>query len=165
MRLRRRRLPTTLWGNDQIANDAVRAAQIQAGAVGTSELANDAVTAAKIDTDAVGSSEIASGAVGTSELANNAVTPAQVHSTLASRLVPAGGNNDQILAKSSDSDYATEWIDAPSGGTGGTPLTVTPLESSFTPSLAATTIASVGETQLNIAAGTIATNHPFLRQQ
>ena len=102
-----------------IQDDAVRAAQIQAGAVGTSELANDAVTAAKIDTDAVGSAEIAAGAVGTSELANNAVTPAQVHSTLASRLVPAGGDNDQILAKSSDDDYATEWIDAPAGSGGG----------------------------------------------
>ena len=101
-----------------IQDDAVRAAQIQAGAVGTSELANDAVTAAKIDTDAVGSAEIAAGAVGTSELANNAVTPAQVHSTLASRLVPAGGTDNQILAKSADADYATEWVDAPSGGGG-----------------------------------------------
>ena len=120
-----------------IQDDAVRAAQIQAGAVGTSELANDAVTAAKIDTDAVGAAEIAAGAVGTSELANNAVTPAQVHSSLASRLVPAGGDNDQILAKSSDSDYDTEWIDAPSGGTGAA-LVVTPLQSTAVLSLAAT---------------------------
>ena len=146
-----------------IQNDAVRAAQIQAGAVGSSELANNAVTSAKINTDAVGSSEIAAGAVGTSELANNAVTPAQVHSTLASRLVPAGGTDNQILAKSADADYATEWIDAPSGGTGGTPtpLVVTALESSFTPSLAATNVAAIGETQINIAAGTIASAHPF----
>ena len=180
-----------------IQNDAVRAAQIQAGAVGSSELANNAVTSAKINTDAVGSSEIAAGAVGTSELANNAVTPAQVHSTLASRLVPAGGSNDQILAKASGDDYDTEWVNAPSGGgsstflgltdtpnayvagqflrqtatgiesvaapTGGagTPLVVTALESSFTPSLAATNIAAIGETQINIAAGTIASAHPF----
>ena len=30
--------------------------------------------------------------------------------------VPVGGTDGQILAKSADTDYATEWIDAPSGG-------------------------------------------------
>ena len=130
--------------------------------MGSSELANNAVTAAKIDTDAVGSSEIAAGAVGTSELANNAVTPAQVHSTLASRLVPAGGDNDQILAKSSDNDYDTEWIDAPSGGsTSGGNLVVEALESTFTPSLTGAVRSAVGETQINIASTSIDANHPF----
>ena len=76
-------------------------------------------------------------------------------------MFPPGGTNDQILAKSATLITQTEWIDAPSGGTGGTALTVTPLESSFTPSLPATTIATVGETQINIAAGTISANHPF----
>lgn len=31
--------------------------------------------------------------------------------------VPAGGTTDQILAKASDADYDTKWVDAPSGGT------------------------------------------------
>lgn len=30
--------------------------------------------------------------------------------------VPAGGTTDQILAKASDADYDTKWVDAPSGG-------------------------------------------------
>ena len=33
--------------------------------------------------------------------------------------VPAGGTTGQILAKKTDNDYDTEWIDAPSGGTIG----------------------------------------------
>jgi len=33
--------------------------------------------------------------------------------------VPPGGTTGQILAKTSDDDYDTQWIDAPSGGTGG----------------------------------------------
>lgn len=32
--------------------------------------------------------------------------------------VPAGGTTDQILAKKSDADYDTQWIDAPQGGGG-----------------------------------------------
>lgn len=32
--------------------------------------------------------------------------------------VPAGGTTGQVLAKSSDSDYATSWIDPPQGGGG-----------------------------------------------
>ena len=35
------------------------------------------------------------------------------------RLIPAGGADNQILAKASADDYDTEWIAAPSGGGGG----------------------------------------------
>lgn len=38
--------------------------------------------------------------------------------TPANRLIPAGGTDGQILAKGADTDYNTEWIDAPSGGGG-----------------------------------------------
>ena len=65
------------------------------------------------------------------------------------------------MAKSSDSDYATEWVDAPSGGTGGATLVVTPLTSTFAPSLPATTLTVASEVQINIAAGTIAADHPL----
>lgn len=34
----------------------------------------------------------------------------------AARQMPAGGRDGQILAKSADTDYATEWIDASTGG-------------------------------------------------
>lgn len=71
-----------------IADDAVTAAKIAAGAVGSSEiadgsvgsaeLADDSVTAAKIATGAVGASEIADGSVGTAELADSAVTSAKI---------------------------------------------------------------------------------------
>jgi len=70
----------------QIADDAITAAKIGAGAVETAKLANDAVTAAIIAADAVGTSQLATGAVtsaiiaadavGTSELATDAVTSA-----------------------------------------------------------------------------------------
>ena len=33
--------------------------------------------------------------------------------------LPTGGDTNQILSKSSSSNYATQWVDAPSGGTGG----------------------------------------------
>lgn len=32
--------------------------------------------------------------------------------------LPAGGTTDQVLAKASDEDYDTKWVDAPSGGGG-----------------------------------------------
>lgn len=32
--------------------------------------------------------------------------------------VPAGGTTDQVLAKASDADYDTKWVNAPSGGDG-----------------------------------------------
>ena len=57
-----------------IANDAVTAAQIAAGAVGTTEIANDAVTTAKIAAGAVGTTEIDSGVTITGTLNGNAST-------------------------------------------------------------------------------------------
>jgi hypothetical protein len=38
--------------------------------------------------------------------------------------VPTGGNTGQILAKTSGANYATGWIDAPTGGTSGNSTTV-----------------------------------------
>lgn len=43
------------------------------------------------------------------------------------RELPAGGADEQILAKSAATDYAVEWIDAPSGGGGGGTPTLTEL--------------------------------------
>jgi hypothetical protein len=81
---------------EKLANDAVTADKIAAGAVGTSEIANDAVTADKIAAGAVGTSEIANdavtadkiaaGAVGTSEIADSAVTDAKIAAMNASKL-------------------------------------------------------------------------------
>ena len=62
-----------------LANDAVTAAQIAAGAVGTSEIANDAVTAAKI----------AAGAVGTTEIADSSVTADKIAAGVLSGNFPA----------------------------------------------------------------------------
>ena len=125
--------------------------------------------------------------------------------------VPSGGSDNQVLTKTSGSDYAVAWetpssglsqadVDAriaqfaragntdlipqaklASGGSVGqvltrtasgqewaastsgrnVPLSVTPIESSFTPSLPATSITAIGETQINIAAGTIDSSHPL----
>lgn len=40
----------------------------------------------------------------------------QYHAVPSGQGVPAGGTAGQILAKADDTDYNTEWIDAPSGG-------------------------------------------------
>ena len=35
------------------------------------------------------------------------------------RLIPAGGTDEQVLKKSADTDYATEWADDVTGGGNG----------------------------------------------
>jgi hypothetical protein len=65
-------------GTAEIADDAVTAAKIVAGAVGTTEIADLSVTSGKIATDAVGSSHIAADAVGTAEIAAAAVGTAEI---------------------------------------------------------------------------------------
>ena len=50
--------------------------------------------------------------------------PAGADSTVpgpAGQGVPVGGTSGQVLAKSSNTDYATHWIDAPTGGGNGNP--------------------------------------------
>lgn len=42
----------------------------------------------------------------------------QYHAVPSGQGVPSGGTTGQILAKADDTDYNTEWIDAPSGGAG-----------------------------------------------
>ena len=39
--------------------------------------------------------------------------------------IPQGGTKGQIIAKASEADYDTEWVDAPEGGGGGEPITIT----------------------------------------
>jgi hypothetical protein len=60
-----------------IADDAVTAAKIPAGAV-AADIGTDGITATEIAANAVGSSEIAANAVGSSEIADEAVTPAKI---------------------------------------------------------------------------------------
>jgi hypothetical protein len=72
-----------------IANDAVTAAQIAAGAVGTAEIATGAVTADKI----------ADGAVGTAEIADNAVTDIKL-----ATITTAGKISDTALPDSISSN-------------------------------------------------------------
>lgn len=43
--------------------------------------------------------------------------------------VPTGGTTGQVLAKTSNTNYDTQWIAAPSGGGGGVPITVADLPS------------------------------------
>ena len=40
--------------------------------------------------------------------------------------LPGGGTDGQLLAKSSDVDRRTEWIDPPTGGGGGTTVVANP---------------------------------------
>ena len=139
-----------------IQDDAVRSAQIQANAVGSSEIADDAV----------GADQLASDAVVTASIVDDAVTEDKIANAVVNRFLPAGGADEQILAKSAAGDYQVEWIDAPSGGSGdvASPFMVTPLLSTVTPSLADTgsTFTTEGNTlQLNLAAGTLNSNHPF----
>ena len=118
---------------DKIATGAVGGTEIAPDSVGTSELANNAVTNAKMADDSVGQAEIAANSVGSSELqtnsvraneiANNTIVDGNLSAATRSRLIPSGGDNDQLLAKASNSDYDTEWVDAPSGGTGSSTLT------------------------------------------
>ena len=125
-------------GNDQITNDliaagAVGGTEIADDSIGQSKLADDAVGADQLAANSVGQAAIAANSVGSSELqtnsvraneiANNTVVDGNLSTATRSRLVPDGGDNDQILAKASNSDYDTEWIDAPSGGTGSSTLT------------------------------------------
>lgn len=78
----------------KLADDAVTAEKIAAGAVGTSEIANDAVTADKI----------AAGAVGTSEMADGAATGAK----LGADVVKTTGN--QTLAGTKTFDGNVEML-------------------------------------------------------
>ena len=122
------------WAADEGLTQAEVDARVQAGVKNYAEQGN---TADKIPQD-----DLATAVIG--------------------RLVPAGGTDNQILAKSADADYATEWIDAPTGGgDGASPVVASPVESIFTPSLAAGTRSAVGETQINIAASSINSNHPL----
>ena len=50
--------------------------------------------------------------------------------------VPAGGTDTQILAKASDDDYDTEWVDAPTGGGGGGGLTQAQVDARVTAGVA-----------------------------
>ena len=63
---------------DGISDDALTAAKIAAGAVGTTEIADDAVTSAKIAAGAVGTTEIADNAVTATQIAANSVGIAQI---------------------------------------------------------------------------------------
>ena len=72
----------------------------------TDQFARDAAAAAQTTADAA------------TVTADAAATQADFDARLP-RLVPAGGDIGQILSKSSAVDYATQWIDAPSGGGGG----------------------------------------------
>lgn len=73
------KIATGAVGSDELAADSVTAAKIASGAVGESELASDAVTAAKIASGAVGASELASSAVETAKINDSAVTTAKIN--------------------------------------------------------------------------------------
>jgi hypothetical protein len=51
------------------------------------------------------------------DIYGNPVTPGGIS---AANGVPVGGLTDQVLAKSSDLDFETQWVDPPEGGGGGT---------------------------------------------
>lgn len=86
--------------------------------IATADIANDAITRDKLADDAVGSDAIGNNAVPTDAIVDDAVTQAKLDNTVVGRLVPPGGTQGQILAKSSDTDYDDHWIPAPSGGGG-----------------------------------------------
>jgi hypothetical protein len=75
-------IATDAVSSAKIADNAIIASHIAAGAVGNSELATDAVTSAKIATNAVGADALAPGGVANTHLATNAVTRAKIHSDL-----------------------------------------------------------------------------------
>ena len=55
--------------------------------------------------------------VGTDQIADEAVTIGEVSQALRDRLMPAGGTQGQVLAKTADADFAAGWEDATGGGT------------------------------------------------
>ena len=132
----------------KIANGAVGGSQIAAGGVGSTELANNAVIAGKIS----------DGAVGTSKLANLAVTLGKLAATVTARLVPAGGNANQVLTRQGASGFGWANAQLQGGGTAQT-LSRTDYSSTFAPSKAATAITTGGTVSMDLAAGTIESGH------
>ena len=91
-----------------IAVDAVTAAQIAAGAVGTSEIANDAVTAAKIAAGAVGTTEIADGSIGLTKITNEIATKTYVDAskyTIISGVSYTNGFTNQVGSFNDGSNF------------------------------------------------------------
>ena len=91
--------------------------QIQTGDIG-----NDQITQGKLADDSVGSDQLAAGAVDAAAIGNNVVSESKLAQAVTDQFVPDGGTNDQLLAKASNADYDTEWVDAPTGGTGSSTL-------------------------------------------
>ena len=102
--------------------------------------------------------------IGGAAVAANRMLGTDASGNLASLAIPSGGPAwlpatlgmaGQGLVVD-DGGTTLIWSDNIGSGGGGTPL-----ESFFTPSLPAATRSAVGETQINIAAGTLADDHPF----
>ena len=97
------------WAEDGNTSDIptskipnLNANKITSGTLSASRIPN--LNANKITSGTLSASRIPSSIARDSEL------PAS------NRLVPSGGNNGQVLAKSSNNNYAVEWIDSSGGG-------------------------------------------------
>lgn len=67
-----------VFGPDNIANEAINAAKLAAGAVTETKIADDSISSPKIIAGAVQASEIAAGAISTAKLAAGAVTANEI---------------------------------------------------------------------------------------
>ena len=92
---------------------------LREGLIDTAHLRDGSVTHAKLAADAVEADNIAANAVQTAAVAGGAIDLSKLAAAVAARLLPAGGTDEQVLAKSADTDYAVEWADAGSGGATG----------------------------------------------
>ena len=95
-------------GTNAIADDAITAAKIPAGAVvadiadggiTTAKLADDAVTSAKLAGSAVDAAALAGGVVDSTKIANNAVTTAKIATNVVRDEMPTGAVLQTVYAK------------------------------------------------------------------
>lgn len=110
------------WGQLKKAifeSNALGAAAIAAGAIGTSELADNSVTAAKIAANAVGASELADNAVDTAAVKDGAITEEKLqtrilHGTFNVRLFQLQANGSYVTNQASIGGVA-KWTKTPEG--------------------------------------------------
>ena len=92
---------------NQIENEAVTTDKIADGSITNPKHARNSIGPDEIINNSIGENKIQTGAVTPPKIDSGAVTPVKLSPEVREQLVPSGGGDGQVLAKSDDSDYAT----------------------------------------------------------
>jgi len=106
--------PTTMVPDAKIPN--IPDAKIPSTITRDTELAS---AIANFQTASEVNALIAAASISDSQIAATLTRDSELEAGLAARGLPRGGTAGQLLSKTNANDYATRWIDAPSGGGGG----------------------------------------------